>query len=212
MPFSGELVASPRSEYCGATEDTSRGDVKVSVAPGARRQRPRMRPRQAPAVSSDSRFALSQAPDARSVDAPAQPARLSRWTAADSASYDGAWWPRSGKLEWELPDLLAALGDRVAPVTRVSFAAASWGPTPRAMRIGGRRVHLGGYRAIDPHLITMTGAGGDDRISLLVVPSDTDDATAARRMLHPQRASSEPVGAAQLAWEDEGGRVVRDEA
>jgi hypothetical protein len=167
-------------------------------------------------MSTDSRLALADATDARSADVAPLPARLSRWTAGDGAAYDGAWWPRSGTLEWELPALIAALGDRAAPVTRVSFAAAAWGATPRAVRIRGRRVHLGGYRAIDPRLITMTGTGGDDRINLLVVPSGTDDTTAARRMLRPERALAEPVepvvGAAQLAWEDEGGRASRDEA
>ncbi|RDI66916.1 DUF5994 family protein [Nocardia pseudobrasiliensis] len=58
---------------------------------------------------------------------------------------DGAWWPRTGKLIAELPDLLAALTVRVGTAQRVVYDSASWSRVPRQLTIGDHAVRLDAY-------------------------------------------------------------------
>lgn len=92
--------------------------------------------------------------------------------AIHSGCVDGAWWPRSGDLASELPDLLAALRDRLGPIDRVSYKVGDWAKRPSSMLVGGRAVDLGGNRRQPPNTLEVIGLD-HSRIVLLVVPPHT---------------------------------------
>ncbi|PVZ14757.1 DUF5994 family protein [Actinomycetospora cinnamomea] len=97
--------------------------------------------------------------------------RLRLKAAAPVSGYvDGGWWPRSRDLTAELPPMIAELGDRVGPVTRISFHLGAWEPAPRRLPTGPR---LEGFRTTDPRTLTVVGRSGA-RLVLLVVPPPTD--------------------------------------
>lgn len=101
---------------------------------------------------------------------------------ATSGSVDGGWWPRTRSLGAELPALLPLLADRLGPVERVSFHLGDWDGAAKAVRAGGGLVKLSGFRAQKAGTIDVLGP--QQRVTLLVVPSeasseDADDALAA---------------------------------
>ncbi|WP_330231571.1 DUF5994 family protein [Nocardia sp. NBC_00508] len=91
---------------------------------------------------------------------------------------DGAWWPRSGELTTELPDLLAVLSVRLGPIWRVVYDPAGWTDTPRQTTLDdGHTVRLDPY----PFELwnTMYVCGRESELIVLqVIPSSTDDHTA----------------------------------
>jgi hypothetical protein len=58
---------------------------------------------------------------------------------------------------------------------------------PTKVHVAGRRVHLGWFREIDPHLVSLRTSQGD-RIELLVIPPETTADIAARA----SEAAAEP--------------------
>jgi Family of unknown function (DUF5994) len=96
---------------------------------------------------------------------------------------DGAWWPRSTDLAAELPSLVAALDERGLRISRISYSLSAWDTTPHRVQAGGRTVRTGGFRVIDPALVSLTPAGGAGQpVDLRVVPPDTDPQVAAREL------------------------------
>jgi hypothetical protein len=96
---------------------------------------------------------------------------------------DGAWWPRSTDLAAELPSLVAALDERGLRISRISYSLSAWDATPHRVQAGGRTVRTGGFRVIDPTLVSLTPAGGAGQpVDLRVVPPDTDPQVAAREL------------------------------
>lgn len=118
--------------------------------------------------------------------------------------YDGAWWPRSRDLTDELARLLAALDVAGRGVTRVSFATRAWDPAPRRMTFRHRMVRLTGFTWIDDRLVTLSGSAGQDRLSLMVVPSATE---AGERLDGAPPYERVPADEADRRWENEGGHV-----
>lgn len=90
---------------------------------------------------------------------------------------DGGWWPRSGDLTAEFPDLASALAPWVGPADRVSYHPDTWGMAPRKVAVQGRTVRFEGFRSMDPYTVTVTGADSR-RINLLVVPPGVAGGTA----------------------------------
>ncbi|AKK26142.1 DUF5994 family protein [Mycobacterium sp. EPa45] len=86
---------------------------------------------------------------------------------------DGAWWPHSGDLEAEVPDLLAVLSVRLGPISDVLYKMTDWVKTRSKMRIGGRLVRLAGYNRQRSNTVEVQGLGGG-KLVLLVVPAGTD--------------------------------------
>src|SRR3954466_2716607 len=74
---------------------------------------------------------------------------------------DGAWWPRTTDLAAELPGLVAALDERGVRISRIAYALSAWVPSPHKVQAGGRTVRTGGFRVLDPTLISLTRAGGE---------------------------------------------------
>ncbi|WP_064742977.1 DUF5994 family protein [Pseudonocardia spinosispora] len=113
---------------------------------------------------------------------------------ARSTGYvDGAWRPASRDLAAEVPALLAELPGELGTVERISYHLATWGLTVRALRTPGGLVHLAGYRTQHPDTVDVVG--NSHRVTLLVVPPETDDTTARRVMA----AASDPDNIARPA-------------
>ena len=93
---------------------------------------------------------------------------------------DGGWWPASRDLAAELPDLVAAVANRLGPVERVSYNLDAWQAVPRRIRTAGRVVRMGGFRSQAPALLKVIGERR--ALTLLVVPPETD-AEAAEHIL-----------------------------
>ena len=142
--------------------------------------------------------------------------------APQSGHVDGAWWPRSGDLTAELPDLLAVLSVRLGRIGRVMYNLNDWAKAPAKLAIAGRGVRLDGYRRQPINTVEVLGLDRN-RIVLLVVPPDADPDDAHAAMMAaagPNNASTvdrllvssargretrTQAAAAQARWESEGG-------
>jgi hypothetical protein len=139
---------------------------------------------------------------------------------------DGAWWPASRDLAVEVPALLAPLAARLGWVERVIYNLTVWDPAPRRLVVDGGAVRLGGFRTQPAETVTAIGRGGERRLTLLVVPPETDPATAARvlarasqpgnaedleKLLAPTHVAGTGTpnrgACATQRWEGEGGSV-----
>jgi Family of unknown function (DUF5994) len=140
---------------------------------------------------------------------------------------DGGWWPRSFDPVVEFPALITALGAQRGPVSRMAYNLATWGIAPVKLYIDGSVVRYGGFTALDPQTITVTGRDWS-RMTLLLVPPDTaEDAVnaalarasapnniASVRDLLAQAGERSPVRGAtdeefvsEQRWETDGGRL-----
>ncbi|MFE0516726.1 DUF5994 family protein [Streptomyces sp. NPDC058964] len=98
------------------------------------------------------------------------------------ALIDGAWWPRSRDLKAELPALIEALDPLWGRITRVTVNPTFWPVIPRKVAVHGHVVHVGWFEAEqDRHkLLLLSYTVG--RWDLLVIPPETEPATATRLM------------------------------
>ncbi|WIY00483.1 DUF5994 family protein [Amycolatopsis mongoliensis] len=144
--------------------------------------------------------------------------RLSVKPAGSSAGFvDGAWWPRTAGLAAELPDLVAALAGRLGTVERVTYNLAAWDPPGRRLTIEGRVVRLEGFRSQHPDTVTVIGASGRRRLTLLTVPPGTEPGTARQVLRRAAEAgnvespeallAADGLASARQRWEAEGGRL-----
>lgn len=85
---------------------------------------------------------------------------------------DGAWWPWSGTLTTELPDLLSVLSVRVGSIQRVRYHLGEWASAPATLVTDGRTVRLDGYERQPVNTLEVLGADRS-RVVLLVVPPST---------------------------------------
>jgi hypothetical protein len=107
---------------------------------------------------------------------------------------DGAWWPHSHDLTAELPSLLAVLAVRLGRVERVSYNLAEWDPAPRRVNVDGDLTRLGGFTSQPAHTVDTIATDGQ-RMTLLVVPSDTDRSAAHQTMMTAShRGNADTVG------------------
>ncbi|WP_246258678.1 DUF5994 family protein [Amycolatopsis anabasis] len=141
--------------------------------------------------------------------------------APTSGYVDGAWWPRSRDLSIELPTLLAVLAVRLDRVERVTYNLTAWNPASRRLAVDGGGVRLDGFRSQHSDTVTVIGAGGRRRLTLLVVAPDTGSAVARRVLVAAARRDNadsveallaatgvaDTMDAATQRWEVDGGRV-----
>jgi len=119
-------------------------------------------------------------------------ARISfRQPVSRSGFIDAAWWPRSLDLTLELPPLLDVLWTAGREVIRITYNIAAWDPAPRRMGIEGRTVRLGGFTTGDPVTVTLSDAGGAERIDILVIAPSTDPSLAERILLLASEGDSQ---------------------
>ena len=108
--------------------------------------------------------------------------RLRSGAPAADVAFDGAWWPRSRDLGAELPELIAALAGLGVRVERFTYPVEAWEhEVQRKVSVAGRTVRTGGFRTMDPQLVSLT-ADGDRRLDLLVVPPEADALTGVRAL------------------------------
>ncbi|MFE2995253.1 DUF5994 family protein [Nocardia sp. NPDC059246] len=164
-----------------------------------------------------SRFTLRTAlPSSRRLPTPRAPR---------PGAVDGAWWPRTTDLVAELSDLEALLGRRAGGVDRIMYNIDAWEPAPSCTVIGGRSVRLDGYRHLPAHTVCVLGLDRT-RLVLLVIPADTEAATAQALLSAASRPGNELTAAELMAadtrhtrdhaqnedalrrWDDEGGHTA----
>jgi hypothetical protein len=108
-------------------------------------------------------------------------------------SVDGAWWPHTGDLAADLPDLLAVLSVRLGPIDRVLYNVSEWADAPGKIASGDRAVHLDGYRNQPANSLEVLGLNRS-RLVLLVVPPGTDpDAAHTAMMAAAERNNTSTV-------------------
>lgn len=134
--------------------------------------------------------------------APAAPRLTLHDAGATGGQLDGAWWPRSDVLAYELPGLLAVLTDRVGPIERLSYDMADWAPADRRLDAGGRRVRLDGFRRRTPGGTVHAVGIRHGVLTLLVIPPTTPTETATAML---ERAADPSVTLAALRGEPTGG-------
>lgn len=138
------------------------------------------------------------------------PARLSLTPKSTLAGrLDGAWWPYSRDLEAELPVLLAALDEPWGRITRVTVNPTRWPVVPHTVPMDGRTLHVGWFTEQDADkLILLSYTVG--RWDLLVVPPETEPASAARLMSAAAIPGSVLTAGGLMANEAVIGRGTRD--
>ncbi|WP_193048058.1 DUF5994 family protein [Mycolicibacterium baixiangningiae] len=123
-----------------------------------------------------------------------------RLTICDKApvpgAVDGAWWPRSGDLGEELPDLVAVLSRLIGPVRRVVYDPASWKSAPSRIIHRNHAVAVDAYRLVAHDTIYLVGSHSRDAL-LYVIPSDLP-APMARSVLDTVGGGRESIGVALL--------------
>ncbi|MGV8874482.1 MAG: DUF5994 family protein [Rhodococcus sp. (in: high G+C Gram-positive bacteria)] len=106
---------------------------------------------------------------------------------------DGAWLSFSDDLDYEGPELIEALTQRLGPIDRILYCLDEWRTAPRRITVAGRSTHLDGYRHQPPHTLGALTVDGD-RVVLVVVPPLMSE-PAAQVVLHNagERGNSETV-------------------
>ncbi|WP_245726954.1 DUF5994 family protein [Streptomyces longwoodensis] len=61
---------------------------------------------------------------------------------ASHGPLDGAWWPRCGALELELPVLVGSLDPGIGTITRVTVGTAAWPDAPREVMAPGHVIEV----------------------------------------------------------------------
>ncbi|MFC0842898.1 DUF5994 family protein [Streptomyces noboritoensis] len=117
---------------------------------------------------------------------------------------DGAWWPRSRDLLSELPALIDVLDPTWARITRIAVNPRHWPVIPRKIPVHGHVVKAGWFTPeLDPHkMLLLSYSVG--RWDLLVIPPQTDEATAARLMAAATTATGPPLTASALIAAERG--------
>jgi hypothetical protein len=126
---------------------------------------------------------------------------------------DGAWWPHSGDLTTELPELLALLSVRLGPIDRVLYKLNDWAKAPTELAAGGRAVRLDGYPLQPQNTVEVLGLNAS-RIVLLVVPPHTDPDRAHATMMAAAAPDDESTvdGLLMLSLRDRQSRTQRTAA
>ena len=150
--------------------------------------------------------AESSDPTAVPPTRPSEPRLQLDPTMAGTGSLDGGWWPRSRNPDTELPALIAGLEPSLGPITRVAVNLDAWDQAPRRVAVDGRRIRVGWFRHMDPHVIGVTRAF-QARVTLLVVPPEaTGEAAGIAMAMAADAASSagpaDILAAAGISAED----------
>ncbi|MGW7378021.1 DUF5994 family protein [Streptomyces sp. NPDC054794] len=129
---------------------------------------------------------------------------------APPALIDGAWWPRSRNLTEQLPALAECLEALWGRIARVAVSRTFWPVIPGRVPAHGHMVCVGWSNAgQDPHkLMLLSYTFG--RWDLLVIPPETDPATAARLMVMATDPSRN-LTASGLMQEAEGFRTMAED-
>ncbi|GLU50084.1 DUF5994 family protein [Nocardiopsis ansamitocini] len=134
---------------------------------------------------------------------------------------DGSWWPRSRRLDTELPGLVRALDDRLDSTTHILVGPDDWDDHPKVVEVAGHTVRVFWFTGFPHDLLIATSLSGD-RLDLMVVPATTEPATAhaaaamagmngntvhAPDILANVNRLRDAATAEETAWESEGGHL-----
>jgi hypothetical protein len=103
---------------------------------------------------------------------PASPVRLTLASRLGD-EIDGAWWPRTGQISRELPELVSVLDVRLGRIIDINV---NWSSLQRPPDL-----NWDGWRGIHQHVMTLSGR--DARAKLLIVPHRTGTALAVMVLL-----------------------------
>ncbi len=170
-----------------------RSDVRIGRC--TRKVRPMKRADASPVVTAPQGFPTSEvildpeaqwcevvatAAVARPVSCPqASPVRLTL-AARLGDKIDGAWWPRTGVIARELPELVAVLDVPLGTVTDISVNWSSLQSQPN--------LNWHWFQGVHPHVMTVDGRNA--RTKLLIVPHRT---AAALAVMLLRQAASMPI-------------------
>ena len=141
-------------------------------------------------------------PSSPDLPAPARaPLRLSLAEVPLRGNLGGAWWPQSRDLSLELADLVDGFPTDRGRVMRALFSRPDWDLTPRRITTERGMMKVGSFPADDTHVMVLSMSTPPGRLSLLVVPPDTDEATARALMADAPSTDTHSV-AALLARHD----------
>ncbi|WP_152648548.1 DUF5994 family protein [Streptacidiphilus anmyonensis] len=152
---------------------------------------------------------LSSYPPPLRVDAlgsPLLPRLMLEATMSRTGMFDGAWWPRSRRLQAELPDLITALTAHTGSVLRVGLDTVAWDEVPRTVTVDGRVIRISWFPGCD-WTVSLT-CGFQDHFLLLVVPPATDADTASAAMARASMRGNRRSSAQLLAPAYAAGRPV----
>ncbi|MHC5259334.1 DUF5994 family protein [Streptomyces sp. UC4497] len=129
---------------------------------------------------------------------PLSPARVALKSPTGHGLLDGAWWPRSRDLAAELPGLVDVLDPLWGRITRVAVNPMLWPVVPRKVTLHERVLKVGWFTPeLDPHKLLLLSYG-TGRFDLLVIPPETDDASAERLMAAACAPGGPPLTATDL--------------
>ncbi|MFD4628369.1 DUF5994 family protein [Streptomyces sp. NPDC058284] len=121
---------------------------------------------------------------------------------------DGAWWPRSRDLTAELPALADVLDPLWGRITRIAVNPMLWPVVPRKVTLHGHVLRIGWFTPeLDPHKVLLLSYG-TGRWDLLVIPPETDPASATRLMAAAGDPGGPPLTATALVAADIGPTAV----
>jgi Family of unknown function (DUF5994) len=104
---------------------------------------------------------------------------------------DGGWWPWSRDPVRELPELVAAVADRLGVVRRIALNADAWTYWPHHLVVvDGPRVRLD-WRTGDAYTVRLTG-GDASHLDLLAIPPDTPTVLALTCLARASQGMSPP--------------------
>lgn len=96
-----------------------------------------------------------------------------------NGALDGAWWPRSRRLQDELGELLDVWPKSAGTIVRVLYSQLDWDDRPTAVVTHSRRLATGSFPHDVSHEIVVTVLGGGRR-TLTVIPPQATAADASR--------------------------------
>jgi hypothetical protein len=92
---------------------------------------------------------------------------------------DGAWWPSSATAADVVTELVSALPDDLGRVIRISLCMTDWSEDqPKSVPVEDGQVHLAWFTGMQRHTARITFED-DEAITVLVIPPDTEQETAA---------------------------------
>lgn len=111
---------------------------------------------------------------------------------------DGAWWPQSRNLQAEAADLVDHFPESAGYIYRLLFSRPDWdestldtGRGVRRVTAGRGPVKCGSFPGDDTHRMVLTMSSGR-RLSLVVIPSDTEPAEGERLLAAAGQVDAPP--------------------
>jgi hypothetical protein len=143
--------------------------------------------------------------------------RLSLSASFGRAALDGAWWPRTRKLETELSDLVDHFPAAAGHIVHAVYSVPDWLPAHRRINVKHRVIKVGSFPHDDSHRILL-GLANRQSLQLMVVPPESSSSLALAVMAKAASPTNRDSAAAILAnaqereaaetaarWSDDGG-------